>query len=217
MTPAELVVLVPALRRPGNVGPLVDSIRVSTSAPYRICLICDTSDLEEQRAGHAAGIDVLLHDGGYPSKINYGVRATTEPLIFLGADDLRFQTGWLDACRSHLDIGAQVIGVNDAIPRRVERVGHATHFLLTREYAQRPTIDETPGPLFEGYDHSFVDDELIATASHRGVYAYAQDAHVTHLHPMAGTAADDDTYLRGRRHFRHDRRRFFARRRLWET
>lgn len=151
--------------------------------------------------------------GSYAAKINAGVEATDEALVFIGADDLRFRARWLENAVTKMP-GAQVVGVNDCI-HRPRRPQHATHFLMTREYAERPCLDGTPGPLALAYRHSFVDDELIATATKRGVYAYAARSRVAHLHPMAKTAPDDATYRRGRAHFRSDARLFTQRSRLW--
>lgn len=217
---AELVILVPVLRRPHRVAPLLQSIRDTTPPPVRVVFICDPDDLEQQRAvPRDPGVDLQLlrpiyPQGPYAAKINAGVRMTTQPLIFLGADDLHFRPGWLEAAQRQLDVGAQVVGVNDLIRRRGLRRDHATHFLMTRDYAQQPTIDGQRGPLFEGYHHWCVDDELIATARLRGVYAYARDSHVEHLHPDARKAPDDATYEHGRSEARRDRRRFAARRPL---
>lgn len=208
-----VVILVPVLARPWHVQPLLDS--VAQAGGCRVLFIPDPDDEAERDAIAAAGAEEMPVTGGWAAKINTAVRATTEPLIFFGADDLRFRPGWLEAAHRRILDGAQVVGVNDLIPRRPARVGHATHFLVTREYALQPTIDGGRGPLCEIYDHSFVDDELIATARHRGVYAYAADAHVQHLHPMAGNAPDDDTYRRGRARFRLDRRIYRRRSLLW--
>jgi hypothetical protein len=140
-----------------------------------------------------------------------GVRLTSEPLIFVGADDLIPSEGWLEKALERMQDGVEVVGVNDMIQRSRE---HATHFLMTRRYAKMPTITDEPGPLCEIYDHSCVDDELIATAKYRDAYAYAADAHVIHLHPDNGTAAIDDTYRRGRSRLRDDRR-IWRSRRTW--
>lgn len=218
MTP-DLVILVPALQRPGHVEPLLESVIETTPVPFRVVFICDPTDFAEQRAAHAAGVDTMLYApppgaGAYPSKINAGIRASSEPLVFLGADDLRFRPGWWEAARRELLAGADVVGVNDLI-ERPHRPGHATHFLMTRAYAELDTIDGSRGPMHEGYEHWFVDDELIAVATSRDRYAYAPDAIVEHLHPMVGKAPDDPTYVRGRRNSRRDRRRFRVRQSLW--
>lgn len=209
-----VAILVPVLNRPQNVPPLLDSIRASTPDPYRVLFICDPGDIAEQDAIARDGGWMISPGGGYAAKIRAGVAATTEPLVFLGADDLRFQPGWLQAARAAMRDGAQVVGVNDQIVRR-RRPAHATHFLITREYAQRPAIDGQPGPLSTAYSHSFVDDELIATATHRGVYAYAPRSIVEHRHWVNRKAHDDDTYQRGRARFETDRATFQRRVKLW--
>jgi hypothetical protein len=209
-----VAVLVPVLNRPHRVTPTLAAF-TATAPGARVLFLADPDDLPEQRALHDAEADHALITGGYAAKIAAGVRLTTEPLVFLAADDLIPLPGWYDAARALLVGGVEVVGVNDLIPRRPGRERHATHFLMTRSYAERPCIDGTPGPLHHGYDHSFVDDELIATATRRGVYAYAENAHVQHLHPMTGTAADDTTYRKGRARFRADRQLFHRRSRLW--
>ena len=160
---------------------------------------------------------LLVHDGGYAEKINYGVEVTKQPLLFLGADDLEPQPGWLEAAvrrvareteRPHV----AVVGVNDLLNRDRE---HATHFLMTRSYAELPTIDGQPGPCCTRYHHWYVDDELIATARARGVYAYAGDAHISHRHYLIGAAPDDDTYRAAASRPTDDGRTFRARERLW--
>lgn len=208
-----VAILVPVLNRPQNVKPLLESIQQSTPEPYRVLFICDPGDRAQQDAIAAEGGWMISPGGSYAAKINAGVEATDEPLLFIGADDLRFRARWLENAVTKIP-GAQVVGVNDCI-HRPRRPQHATHFLMTREYAERPCLDGTPGPLALAYRHSFVDDELIATATKRGVYAYAPRSRVAHLHPMANTAPDDATYRRGRAHFRSDARLFTQRSRLW--
>lgn len=106
-----------------------------------------------------------------------------------------------------IECGAQVVGVNDLLRRG--RV-HSTHFLVKREYTLLPLIDGGRGPLCEDYDHSCVDDELAATAKHRQVYHYAEDAHILHLHPDNKTAPLDSTYVKGRARISRDRK-------LWKS
>lgn len=209
----SVAILVPVLSRPQHVEPLLESIRDTTPGPYRVLFIADPGDRAELEAIRCSNAAAITPGGNYAAKICAGVAATDEPLLFIGADDLRFRDGWLQAAMEKMP-AAQVVGVNDAI-KRPHRPQHATHFLMTREYAEQPCIDGSPGPLCQTYSHSFVDDELIATATKRGVYAYAPRSRVTHLHPMADTAPDDATYRRGRARFRHDRKVFHARSRLW--
>lgn len=216
---SELAILVPVLDRPHRVHPLLESIRETTPDAH-VLFICDAGDEQEIRAIEeaivdfgAAFVDYIVHDGGYAQKINQGIEVA-EHLVrpsyyFFGADDLKFQRGWFEEAAG---IDAQVVGVNDLLKRGRE---HATHFLVAAGYARQPTIDGKQGPLHEAYSHWYTDDEFVATAKHRGVYAYAKRAHVKHLHYLNGLAEDDDTYRKGRAMARQDRRLYRRRLALW--
>lgn len=210
----QLAVLIPVLGRPHRVQVVAESVRAATP-DADILFICDPDDTATKDAVALAGARMISPGGSYAHKINHGVRATDTPLLFLGADDLDFHPGWFEIASSHIDALVQVVGVNDLCSRRVQAGQHATHFLMTREYALRPTIDGETGPLSEAYDHSFVDDELVATARYRQAIKFATDAIVEHLHPDAGKADWDPTYEKGRARMRDDRRLFRARSRLW--
>lgn len=206
----RIAVLVPVLDRPHRADPLARNLRACTP-DARLVFICDPGDAAQIKASSLAG-EVLIHQGGYASKINAGCRETTEPLVALAADDVMFQAGWLKAAERHIERGAQVVGLNDLRKRPTD---HATHFVLTREYAGLPTIDGQPGPLFDGYRHNFPDRELIETATKRGVYTYAPDAIVEHRHHLDGNAPLDATYEKGLQTFHDDRRLFRRRSGLW--
>lgn len=203
----KLVVLIPVLGRPQRAQMVLDGFQ-RTTPEARVCFIPDPGDQSEIEAIEAAGGEILCClKANYAGKINSAVELTDEPLIFLGADDLMPTEGWLEKALAYMHDGVEVVGVNDMLQRSRE---HTTHFLITRRYAELPVITGERGPLCELYDHSCVDDELIATAKHRNAYAYAADAHVTHLHPDNGTAPNDDTYRKGRNKLGDDRR-------LWKS
>lgn len=210
----DLVILVPVLGRPHRVAPTLDAFH-RTAPGCRVLFIADPGDREELEAIRGEGAQCIAPGGGYASKINAGIRATGEPLLFFGADDLEPQDGWLKASLAVMKDGTEVVGVNDLLRRPRVRRGHATHFLVTRSYAERPTIDGHTGCLSESYVHCCVDDELIATAKKRGVYAYAADARVAHLHWMNRRAEIDPTYQRGIDSINADRALFREREHLW--
>lgn len=210
----DLAILVPVLRRPQNVEPLLDSI-FDTTPKARVLFLADPGDHDEHQAIREAGADMLVVDGNYARKINAGVWNTGEPLIFLGADDLKFHDGWLDAAKAELTDGIGVVGTNDLCNRRVIAGEHSTHSLVTREYAERGAIDDPTRLLHEGYPHEWVDDEFVQTAKHRGAYAHAGDAVVEHLHPMVDKAPMDDLYAAQGKRMAQGRRIFNRRRRLW--
>lgn len=207
----SLDVLVPVLGRPHRVAPLLASIE-STTPDARVLFLADPDDTDELAALAAADATVICGGGTYAEKIQRGVDNTEAPLVFTAADDLEFMPGWFEAACAYLTNEIQVVGVNDLRPRN--RV-HATHFLMTREYAELPCIDGEPGPFFWGYHHWYIDDEFIGTAQHRRAYTYADNSHVKHLHHIDGLAPDDETYRKGRANWKADQRLFHRRRRLW--
>ncbi len=214
---SELAVLVPVLARPHRVAPLLDAVEASTPGE-RVLFLADGHDrpeleaIERELGREGLRVEVDTVGGNYAAKINRGVELTDEPFVFTAADDLEPLAGWLEAAKAAFADGVEVVGVNDLIKRERD---HATHFLLTRAYAEQPAIDGSRGPFFEGYSHWWTDDELIATARHRSAYAYAPEAEVLHLHPMAGNAPDDATYQRGRARRREDYKLFIGRSALW--
>jgi hypothetical protein len=156
----------------------------------------------------------------YARKIQAGYDATDEELVLLAADDLRFHKGWLDAVQrvaDEYDVG--VIGTNDRANPKVIAGQHATHPVVRRCYIdQQGGVIGEPGTVYHaGYDHNFVDVELVETAKARGCYAHAHDAIVEHRHPLFDrSVARDATYDRGRAGFARDRALYESRRGLWE-
>ena len=211
----DCVVIVPMLGR----GHLMDRLRESLAASTdraRILWVVTSGDFDvlDELHGDDHVITPPRARGDYAHKINLGVAASDEPLIFTGAIDLHFHDGWLEAAEWMLEGLTQVVGTNDlANPRTAQ--GHSTHTLTTRDYAALGLIDGRPGLLCEDYIHEFVDDEMVGTARKRGVYAHAVDSIVEHLHPMAGKAEWDDTYRAMNRRMRADRSLFNRRRALW--
>lgn len=213
----ELAILVPVLRRPQNVRPLLRSIRKATPKPYRVLFIPDPEDWDELEALKRAKAEYLSVSGNYAKKINAAIEHTIEPLVFLGADDIHFHPGWFEAAKAKLSDKIGVVGTQDLCNARVIRGEHSTHFLMARWYADLGTIDSQEGPLFEGYPHEYVDNELVETAKFRNAWAFANESIVEHLHPDAGKAPMDDLYAQRRPRMRRGFRVFKSRRRLWTT
>ena len=214
-----VVVLVPMLTRPHRVVPLLESIR-SSCPEARTLFVCSPDDTAVHEAVDAAGeerISVLgPFPGDYARKINAGYRHTTEELMFLGADDLLFHPGWFEAALAELRPGIGVVGTNDLGSKRVMAGEHSTHSLVTRAYCdEHGTIDGLGSVLAEVYPHEFVDDEFVATAKHRGAWAFAFDSHVEHLHPSWGKAPMDPMYAQQAARMNTGRRIFRRRQRLW--
>ena len=213
-----LVVIVPVLGRPHRARPVAESIRAATPTA-RILFVTTDGDTETITAVDATDSERLTlpprPSGDYATKINTAIRSTTEPLVFTGADDLHWHPGWYEKALTRLTPGVGVVGVNDLGSSRVHAGQHATHFLITRNYADLGTIDGQPGVFHEGYHHFFCDDELVATARYRGAWAMATDAIVEHLHPYYAKAPRDATYDHGCAQSRKDGTRHAVRRHLW--
>jgi glycosyltransferase involved in cell wall biosynthesis len=215
----DLVVITPMLGRAHRVAPLLASIHTTCKA--RVLFATTEGDDEVHAAIDAAGEERITFPprerGDYAVKINTGYRYTTEPLIFLGADDLLFHPGWYEAAVARLSGRIGVVGTNDLGSPRVLRGEHATHCLVTRDYADRfGTIDGPGQILFEGYVHEYVDDELVGTAKKRRMWAFAGDSHVEHLHPHWHPEIPTDALYEGQRWRMNDSRPLFMqRRRLW--
>ena len=96
---------------------------------------------------------------------------------------------------------------------------HSTHPFVARKYIDSlGGVVGQPGQVyFEGYDHNYVDVELVETAKARGCYAHAHASRIEHRHPLWDrSVAKDETYAKGRAGFQADRRLYESRRHLWE-
>jgi glycosyltransferase involved in cell wall biosynthesis len=220
---SELAILVPVLRRPANVAPLMESVALATSVPYRLLFVASPGDDEEIRELTRCGADFITltrppGPGDYARKINAGFHATSEPFLFSGADDLRFHPGWFEAARGLMTGAVEVVGTNDLGNPRTIAGEHSTHTLFTRHYIETAggVVDASPGVVLnEAYPHSYVDDEFVQTAMSRGVYAHALDSHVEHLHWLWGKGDTDSVYALGAAGHRVGRRLYARRSRLW--
>jgi glycosyltransferase involved in cell wall biosynthesis len=210
----ELVIIIPTKDRPQNVARVLASIR-ETTPDARVLFVVEPSDEATHRAVEAEGGEMLVVHGGYAKKINRAVQATTEPLIFQGADDLIFHPGWFEAARGRLTEGIGVVGTNDLALKRVMAGVHSTHALITRDYAKRGTIDNPARLLHEGYWHECVDEEFVETAMARNAFAHAADSIVEHIHPVAGKAPVEGFYSKAGRRLLVGRLLLRWRRRLW--
>jgi hypothetical protein len=220
---ADVVVLCPLLHRVDRFPTMLASLRATTDGAAVLLLVSpgDTAVagavapvLDERTAVMQVPYQPV---GDFARKINAGARARAEPLLFLGADDLRFHPGWLQAVRTTLaaNPGAKVIGTQDLGNPRVLAGDHATHSMVVRDYLSRGTIDEPGKLLHENYVHEFVDDELVGTAKARGVWAFAAAAIVEHEHSNWGKSPTNSLYLDQGRRMRASRPLYRRRAALW--
>lgn len=216
----EIAILIPVLGRPRNAAQVVDSIAASSRTDPRVVFVCSPGDTDEIDACRATDADTMIvtwdpGPGDYARKINAGFRHTSEQFVFTGADDLRFHPGWDTAALEHAG-AAGVVGTNDLGNRQTMNGLHSTHSLVWRPYVNLvgATFHDGPGVvLHEGYDHQYVDTELVAVAKSLGRWAWAGDAMVEHLHPFWRKGEQDATYAKALARSREDRRLFQERER----
>ena len=216
----DIAILIPALGRPHTISIVTRSIRKTTPRAH-IVFICSEGDDEVIRkvknAPETTCLIVPKHQkGDYAKKINFGYMATKEPLLFLGATDLIFHSGWYEAAIKELKSGIGVVGTNDLGNPDVLKGVHATHSLVTRDYADNYGTIEQPGQiLYEGYWHEYVDNEFIETAMSRDAFAMALDSVVEHMHPWFGKAQWDASYREYRKRFIPGKDLYEKRKALW--
>jgi glycosyltransferase involved in cell wall biosynthesis len=221
---SKLVILIPVLRRPQNVGLLVTSI-TKNSGGYELLFIASPNDkeeideLENQKQQYVVMDGLYTNRGDYARKINRGFKEIEADWYFLGADDLRFHTGWFEeAMIIHAETNACVIGTNDMGNPAVIKGNHSTHSLVLRDYIKEcgGSYNE-PGRIYhEGYRHNFVDTELVATAKSREAWAFSSKSLVEHLHPDWKKGHKDDVYELGKSGWYDDQKLFEKRSGLWK-
>lgn len=212
-------VLIPVLGRPHRVQPLLENLSASTAVPLNVFFLVSKGDIEEIKAVKAAGAKSLSFtgppaQGQYAKKINLGFRKTKSPFLFLGADDIKFHPGWAEEALRIAGDRYHVVATNDRANYFVKAGLLATHSIVRRSYMEDPggSLDG-PGIIYhEGYNHNFVDVELSVLARARGVFVYARNAVVEHMHPLfRRDVVRDQTYEIGLRDFADDRATFCAR------
>ncbi len=222
-------ILIPVLRRPGNVAPLIQSLTASTENEreqgwtVNPVFVCSAGDRNQIEAVHRENLEPLIDDRGgdaqhqYPVKINLAAAASSAEWLLLAADDLRFHDDWLNAAiLVHEQTGALVVGTQDRGNDLVKRGLHSTHTLVHATYLEQGTIDEPGKLLCDEYDHNAVDVEFCETAMSRGVWAFAHRSVIEHRHPLWDRRIKrDQTYQKGIRGSLRDRQLLYQRRRLW--
>lgn len=232
----DVAVIVPVLGRPSHAERLMSSFRANTPQDRAVVVPVfahdDPVDDQTWKAtwkawGSSEAFDavnpytIICGTGHtFAAKVNaaYGFLTHyegTEPSWFLlVGSDVIFHPGWLENALLTAELtGAKLIATNDLGNPRVMAGTHATHPLISRAYIDEEGASwDGPGVVcHEGYKHCFVDDELTTVAQQRGVFAFAKDSVVEHLHPYWGRAESDETYRLGESSFEADKALFIER------
>jgi len=190
---AEVAVLIP-LMRAHRIAPVVESIIATTDSPHIVVIATG----ECANATRDLPVTLLEDTGGsWGQRINAGYKLTSESIVMTAADDLFFHPGWFPPIQRALDAidGGGVCAVNDTYNAA------GVHFCLSKSYIETigGVLDQPPGVICcEDYVHSFVDDELRATAQFHGRWGgVIRESVVEHQHYGAGKADHDAVYAAG--------------------
>lgn len=116
----------------------------------------------------------------------------------LGADDLIWHKGWLQAAIDAADeTGAHVIGLADGYTD-LTTAERATHFMVSRWFCDEVLHGYIPAE----YRAWRFDREICLRARALNMYAIAPNALLEHMHPAVGKGQVDDTYREAQPH--HD-------------
>jgi hypothetical protein len=217
----EVAVLVPVLGRPEHAEPFMASLRASTGLARAYAILGPEETAEAYQAVEAAwkqaGAIILHSEDGLPAaitfaeKVNAGYRQTSEPWLLLVGSDVRFHPGWWDHALAAAEGDRfDVVGTNDLGNPRVMAGEHSPHPLVRRSYVDQVGASwDGPGIVcHEGYQHNFVDDELVTAAKQRGTWTPALASRVEHLHPFWQKAELDEVHKLGQSSFEEDRKLF---------
>ena len=223
-----LDIICPALGRPANAQPFVDSLVASTTVPFTLTFMCspgDDAEIEACRATEADLVCIVPWPSGpadASKKWNLGYTFGNYPHVFTAADDVTFTPGWdVEILKVAERTGAGMVGSNDDANPLVKRGRHSTHSLFSRAY-----IDSVGGTFFDGpgivyadcYDHQWIDSEAVRAAMDRGQWAFAMNSVVAHHHPIYDrTVAYDDTYRKALGDASADMRLFKERLKEWSA
>lgn len=176
---------------------------------FEAITVIDANDLEACELALKYSDIVLFRRQreGAVSGWNDGAAIARGDYFLLGADDIRFRTGWYEAAMAAMDSldGYGMVGFNDMSPNAE---GRSTHFLISRDYA----VDRLGGVLMPPvYDHNYTDWEVQKRAVRDGVYVWSEDARVEHEHVDWHKNVWDEVYEITREHLDDDRELYYRR------
>jgi hypothetical protein len=219
-SPGVLVdIIVPVLWRSHTAGPFMAALAATGELDRVLVTVAAChADVGALRSWAPHNVQLVKIDDGRPTfaqKVNDVYRRTEAPWMLLVGDDVEFKPGWLDAALTvQRETDAQVIGTNDGgLQARSEM---SPHPLIARSYVDwlGASLDGPKLVAHEGYRHNYVDREILMVAQRRGLYAFARESWIRHLHHGIGTAPVDSTYEVGTRHLQDDKTLWRQRERL---
>jgi len=206
-------IFIPTYKRARKIGVLMENVKNSTNIINKVWFILERDDKESIDVAQKLGVNIIFDGGSYATAINTAFTKTNNERFFIGADDVVFHDGWLEAGMSRQE---GVVVANDMHSQSVMKGEAGTFFLVKREYIETwgGCVDRQY-PVLYPYKHNFTDTEFYETAKARGVLAYEPKMIVEHIHWIYNLSPNDETYEKGKKYFKEDEELYNNRREKW--
>ena len=211
-------VLIPTYKRPQKVRFLIENIK-KTSSKISPLFIIHPSDTETEQILIEKNQNYIKTFLEYIGCINLGVKKTSNPFIFCGADDIEFTKDWdLKLLKVMKDKKIMVTGGTD--DWTVSQSGvHISHPMVRRTYLDYGAYwNATSKDLYSPeYKHYQADIELEQLAHFRGVIKVCKNCTIHHHHYVNGKTQIDETYTKSRdKHIKNDTDIYLKRKQYFE-
>lgn len=210
-------VIVPTYKRTANIIKTMQDIgRLKDDGIIKVFFVCHETDKESQVTANAFGVNVII-DTQPPSGVNAtnaGYWGSDGEWFVIAQDDFKWHDGWLENSIKYCD-DYKVIGYNDG--SNSGRHEYSVGWLIHRPYVEEHSLSiGVPNVIFNpNYKKNFSDTELNDIAKYRGVWKYAKDAVLEHLHPTFNKSSVDSTYSDLEKHLVKDMDLYNSRKHLW--
>jgi glycosyltransferase involved in cell wall biosynthesis len=200
----DIAVVVPVLNRPKNVKPFIESFLATTPLDKAEVIFVTSSSCQDEideikKFSGPIRIEIASDDIlSWAKRINYGISKTTQSWILCAADDVVFHQNWFELAQDASQGFSGILGTNDLGHPATIGGWHSTHPIVARDYVMSQGTMDEPGKLcHEGYNHNYVDVEMIHTAMKRGCWKHLKDCIIEHNHPAWNKNSWDDVYQKG--------------------
>lgn len=195
-TNSLLAINIATLWRHHKLEGIVRNILATTNVSLKVYFVVEDNDTDSINEVNR------LIEKGYPvvcvksdkrncnKAINVGFNASTEPFFGFCGDDCVFKPNWAEELMKVFeDPKIQVTCSWDGLYD-----GGKSFYCMRRNYILNfGTIDEPGKVIHEGYGHTWVDNEFLETAIHRGVFHYCPQSEVKHCHYVLMNLEEDAT------------------------
>ena len=199
----KISIIVPTFCRPVQVRDYTEQlIRTVEGLDTEIIVVAEVNEDALSLVKELPVITTFHKDWrGSMANWNIGAGMATGDVLVLGADDLWWMDGWLEAALEQMEIAdCCYCGINDLLPPNGWD-GDPRHWVITRQ----GIVDYCGGCIMPPvYTMTFGDNEIAARLRRANQYTWCKQAMVDHRHANAGKAKMDRAYMNMQRYLYHD-------------